>query len=95
MSRLADAKRHLRDRSEHYLLQDSAARLGKGVPGTFEPYRGRDGLFWRLLFVRLYRRVPWSVKRAAMDRLKMTARGWTPPRREPGEPWRPPRPPEA
>ena len=40
MSRLAEAKRHLRDRSEHYLLQDAAARLGKGVPGTYKPYRG-------------------------------------------------------
>jgi hypothetical protein len=95
MSRLAEAKRHLRERSEHYLLRDAAARLGKGVPGTVAPYRGRDGLLWRVLFVRLYRRVPWSVKRTAMDRLQMTARGWTPPRREPGEPWRPPRPPEG
>jgi hypothetical protein len=95
MSRLAEAKRHLRERSEHYLLQDAAARLGKGVPGTVAPYRGREGLLWRVLFVRLYRRVPWSFKRAAMDRLQMTARGWTPPRREPGEPWRPPRPPEG
>ena len=28
MSGLADAKRRLRERSEHYLLQDAAARLG-------------------------------------------------------------------
>jgi len=52
-------------------------------------------VLWRVLFVRLYRLVPWGVKRTAMDRLRMTARGWTPPRREPGEPWRPPRSPEG
>jgi len=91
MSRLAQVKRRLRDRSEHYLLQDAAARLGKGAPSTVAPYRGSDGRLWRLLFVPLYRRVPWAVKRAAMERLKMTARGWTPPAREPGEPWRPPK----
>jgi len=91
MSSLADIKRRLRDRSEHYLLQDAAARLGRGVPGTVEPYHGRDGLLWRRLFVPLYRRVPWPVKKAAMERLRMTAQGWTPPSREPGQPWRPPR----
>src|SRR6185503_20423650 len=67
MSRLAEAKRRLRQQSEHYLLVDSARRLGKGAPGTVKPYRGRDGLAWRLLFVPLYRRVPWAVKRTAMD----------------------------
>ena len=37
------------------------------------------------------RRIPWAYKRRAMDALKMTASGWTPPPREPGQPWRPPR----
>ena len=55
------------------------SRLGKGVPGTVKPYAGREGRVWRLLFVPLYRRVPWHVKRRAMDSLKMTASGWTPP----------------
>ena len=32
------------------------------------------GLLWRRLFVPLYRRVPWPVKRAAMDTPAMTAR---------------------
>jgi hypothetical protein len=91
MSRLAQVKRRLRDRSEHYLLQDAAARLGKGVPSTVAPYHGSEGRLWRLLFVPLYRRVPWTVKKAAMERLRMTASGWTPPAREPGEPWRPPK----
>jgi hypothetical protein len=46
------------------------------------------------VFVPLYRRVPWEVKRRAMRALRMTAEGngWTPPARAPGEPWRPPPP---
>ena len=91
MSRLAHVKRRLRDRSEHYLLLDAARRLGSGVPGTVAPFSGREGLLWRRLFVPLYRRVPWAIKRRAMDSLRMTAGGWTPPPRRPGEPWRPPR----
>jgi hypothetical protein len=91
MSALADLKRRLREHSEHYLLLDAAERLGEGVPGTVKPYAGREGVLWRLLFVPLYRRVPWAVKRRAMDALKMTASGWTPPERRPSEPWRPPR----
>lgn len=65
--------------------------LGKGVPGTVKAYGERGGLLWRWLFVPVYRRVPWSLKRRAMNALRMTATGWKPPERRPGEPWRPPR----
>ena len=41
MSQLSEAKRRLREHSEHYLLQDSVRRLGKGVPGTVKPYADR------------------------------------------------------
>ena len=87
---MSSLKQQLRERSEHYLLLESTQRLGKGVPGTVKPYPGSGGRVWRLLFVPLYRRVPWTVKRQAMDRLQMTAKGWTPPPREPSEPWKPP-----
>jgi hypothetical protein len=87
---MSELKRRLRERSEHYLLLDAAERLGKGAPSTVRPYHGPEGRFWRLFFVPLYRRVPWAFKRRAMDSLKMTATGWTPPPREPGQPWRPP-----
>jgi hypothetical protein len=87
---MSEFKRRLREQSEHYLLLDAAERLGKGVPSTYKPYHGSDGRFWRLFFVPLYRRVPWAFKRRAMDTLKMTATGWTPPSREPGQPWKPP-----
>ncbi|HWK26709.1 MAG TPA: hypothetical protein VNS09_09105 [Solirubrobacter sp.] len=83
-------KQRLREQSEHYLLQDSVRRLGHGVPGTVEPYDAPEGRAWRLLFVPLYKRLPWGVKQRAMTTLRMTASGWTPPRREPGEPWKPP-----
>ena len=89
---IRELKRRLREQSEHYLLLDAAKRLGKDAPSTVEPYQGRDGRFWRLVFVPLYRRVPWATKRRAMDTMKMTASGWTPPKREPRQPWRPPQP---
>jgi hypothetical protein len=91
MSALDRMKRHLRERSEHYLLKAAARDLGAGVAGTVDPFAGREGLLWRKLFVPVYRRVPWEVKRRAMDTLRMTASGWSPPERRPREPWRPPR----
>ena len=94
MNAAAELKRRLRDRSEHYLMSAAVRDLGTGQPGTVAPYRDRGGLLWRLLFVPLYRRVPWPLKHRAMDALRMTARGWQPPERRPREPWRPP-PPES
>jgi hypothetical protein len=88
---MSSLRRRLRDRSEHYLLQAAMKDVGTGAPSTVAPYRQRGGLLWRWLFVPLYRRVPWPVKRRAMEALRMTASGFTPPPREPGEPWRPPR----
>jgi hypothetical protein len=83
-------KRALRERSEHYLMQAAMKEVGAGAPSTVAPYKKRGGLLWRLVFVPLYRRVPWPVKRRAMATLRMTSRGWTAPAREPREPWRPP-----
>jgi hypothetical protein len=88
---IGEVKQRLRERSEHYLLLDAAERLGKGAPSTVAPYHGEEGRLWRLLFVPLYRRLPWTFKARAMETLKMTASGWTPPPREPSEPWRPPK----
>ena len=84
-------RQRLRERSEHFLMQDAVRRHGTGVPGTVKPYGERGGLLWRFLFVPIYRRVPWAVKERAMRSLRMTASGFTPPPRKPGEPWRPPR----
>ena len=90
MKALTEAKRTLRRRSEHHLRLAVLRDLGRGQPGTTEPYRERGGLLWRVAFVPLYRRLPWTVKDRAMNLLGMTAKGWTPPARRPAEPWRPP-----
>jgi hypothetical protein len=60
--------------------------------GTKPAYDEPGALFWRRVFVPAYRRIPWTVKQRAMHALRMTAEssGWTPPPREPSEPWRPP-----
>jgi hypothetical protein len=88
---MSTAKQRLRDRSEHHLMQAAIREIGAGAPGTVKPYRERGGLLWRFVFVPIYRRVPWTVKQRAMTTLQMTSRGWSPPPREGGEPWRPPR----
>lgn len=82
-----NAKRRLRERSEHYLMLAAIRESGAGTPRS---YKERGGLLWRYVFVPLYRRVPWRVKQRAMTMLRMTSTGWRPPPREPGEPWRPP-----
>jgi hypothetical protein len=87
---MSTLKRRLREQSERHLLQAAMKDVGTGAPSTVKPYRARGGLLWRWLFVPLYRRVPWTVKRRAMGALRMTSSGFTPPRREPDEPWRPP-----
>ena len=87
---MSSVRRTLRERSEHYLLQAAMRDVGSGAPSTVKAYRERGGRLWRWLFVPLYRRVPWPLKRRAMTALRMTSRGWTPPPRASGEPWRPP-----
>ena len=88
---MSAAKQKLRERSEHYLMLAAIRKHGSGVPGTVKAYRQRGGLLWRWLFVPVYQRLPWPVKERAMRALRMTASGFTPPARRPGEPWRPPR----
>ena len=90
MNSVADVKRNLRERSEQHLRRAVLSELGRDQPSTVEPYRPKGDRFWRMLFVPLYRRIPWSAKQRAMAALGMTAKGWQPPARKPGEPWRPP-----
>ena len=90
MSSLSDAKRNLRERAEGALRRAVLSELGRGQPGTVEPYRPKGDVFWRILFVPVYRRIPWAAKERAMNALGMTAKGWKAPERKPGEPWRPP-----
>ena len=93
MSRLDAAKQRLRGQAEHHLRVAAMEELrGRHPSGTTPAYEERGALFWRYVFVPVYRRIPWTVKQRAMHALRMTAEssGWTPPSREPSEPWRPP-----
>jgi hypothetical protein len=93
MTRLATERARLREQAEHHLRIAAMEDLGRRHPqATTAPHKPRGGYFWRLVFVPLYRRVPWEAKQKAMRALRMTAEsnGWTPPAREPGRPWRPP-----
>ncbi len=90
MSAISEAKRNLRQRSEYHLRLAVLRELGRDEPSTVEPYEPPGGAFWRILFVPVYRRVPWRAKEWAMKVLGMTATGWQPPARKPSEPWRPP-----
>lgn len=89
MNALAKSKLRLRSASERHLMAAVQKDLGKGAPGTTEPYV-KGGLFWRFVFVPVYRRVPWTVKEQAMSATGMTAAGWKKSPREPGTPWQPP-----
>ena len=90
MSSLAEIQRSLRERSEKHLRLAVLREIGRGQPSTVEPYRPKGGWFWSMVFVPVYRRIPWSTKEKAMGALGMTAKGWKAPERKPGEPWRPP-----
>jgi hypothetical protein len=93
MSALAEIRRRVRGRAEHALREAAMQELGRQYPAsTVPPSSDRRDVLWRVLFVPLYRRVPWSTKVRAMHALGMTAEhsGWTPPDRRPREPWRPP-----
>jgi phage baseplate assembly protein W len=94
---LAGAQQRLREQAEHHLRVAAMEDLRRQNPqGTTAPHRASGAYFWRFVFVPLYRRVPWEMKEKAMRALRMTAEsnGWTPPARRPGEPWRPPPPPQ-
>ena len=87
-----DRMRMLRERSEYELRMAAMEDVGRRFPeaSVRKAASPRGGLFWRFVFVPLYRRVPWHVKHRAMQRLRMTSQGWEVERRW-QEPWHPPR----
>jgi hypothetical protein len=90
----AERKRRLRERSEHVLRLAAMEDVARRYPARTVPSAlSRGSAFWRLVFVPLYRRVPWEFKRKAMRKLNMTAQGWPEHSRQFGEPWHPPTPP--
>jgi hypothetical protein len=89
--RVSEIKHRLRDRSEYSLRLAAMEDVGRRYPGRISKSAlPQAGIFWRYLFVPLFRRVPWSFKHKAMRTLKLTARGWPEDARRFGEPWRPP-----
>jgi hypothetical protein len=91
MSAFAERKRRLRAKSEYVLRLAAMDDVARRYPDRTVPSAlAQESAFWRLLFVPLYRRVPWEFKRQAMRKLKMTAQGWPEQPRRFGEPWRPP-----
>ena len=71
----------LRANSEHYLLLDAQARAAAkhGRP-TPPPPRATRELFWRRLFVPVYRRLPWSLRRTSIALMPGSHRQqWSPP----------------
>ena len=93
MTRFAAERTRLREQAEHHLRVAAMEDLRREHPqATTAPHRAHGAYFWRVVFVPLYRRMPWEAKVKAMHALRMTAEsnGWTPPARTPGEPWHPP-----
>jgi hypothetical protein len=93
MSTRERLQRQLRGQAEHHLLEAAQETHRREHPeGTVAPNHPPAGWFWRVIFVPVYRRLPWGIKRRAMHALRMTAdfNGWTAPDRRPGEPWQPP-----
>jgi hypothetical protein len=73
--------RWLRSNSEHYLLLDAQARAAAkhGLAQPPPPKRTRE-LFWRKVFVPIYRQLPWSVRRASIALMPGSHRQhWSPP----------------
>lgn len=57
----------LRSNSEQYLLEDAQMQMARKYLGQDPPKpteRGLLPLFWRRLYVPVYRRLPWGVRRA-------------------------------
>jgi hypothetical protein len=88
---VAERKQRLREHSEYVLRLAAMEDVGRRYPAKVtKSALPRENFFWRYVFVPLYRRVPWSFRRDAMRKLKMTAQGWPEDARQFGEPWRPP-----
>ena len=75
------ASRWLRANSERYLLRDAQRRLSRASPLARPPAGSRrpDELFWTLVFVPVYRALPWGLRRRVMHLIPGShRRRWTP-----------------
>jgi hypothetical protein len=91
VSREPRRKQHLREVSERHLMVDAMRRVALQYPSiTVATSAIPSSWFWSRLFVPVYRRVPWELRQRTIQLTGMSASGWTPPDRRPGEPWRAP-----
>jgi hypothetical protein len=79
----------LRTNSEHYLLDDARVRIGAryGTPTRPGPDQGLSAMFWRNVFVPVYRLLPWRLRLWVIRQMPGSHRKtWAPPprRRGPG-----------
>ncbi len=60
----------LRSNSEHYLLQDTQARMAKkaGLAGPRSPKTLKDR-FFRQVFAPVYRLLPWGIRKRTIQAL--------------------------
>jgi hypothetical protein len=78
----------LRSNSEHYLLQDSQARIARAqnVNPPRKPRSLKDR-FWRQIFAPIYRRLPWAIRKRAIQALPGShRRDWPEPNYESRKP---------
>ena len=88
MASVSEFSHWLRSNSEHYLLQDSQARIAEanGLSGPRPPKSLKDR-FWRQVFAPVYRRLPWVVRQRTIQALPGSHRqDWPEPNYEPREP---------
>lgn len=75
--------RWLRSNSERALLaaaqEDMVAKYRGVRTGSRAP--GGPAWFWRAVFVPVYRRLPWGLRRRIMQAMPGSHRGWSRPRR--------------
>lgn len=78
----------LRSNSEHYLLQDSQARIARATGSPMpRPPRGVKERFFRQVFAPVYRLLPWEVRRRVIQALPGShRREWPALEHEPQEP---------
>jgi hypothetical protein len=79
----------LRTNSEHYLLDDARVRIGAryGAPTRPGPDQGLSAVFWRNVFVPVYRLLPWRLRLWVIRQMPGSHRKtWAPAprRRDPG-----------
>ena len=73
--------RWLRSNSEHWLMVDAQTRMAAkyGLPPP-PPPKGPQELFWLRVFTPTYRRLPWKLRSAVMQRMPGSHRQqWTRP----------------